>query len=216
MNDFGLLIFIAVIGVAIGFAIGALFFNTRNERPSEESQLDRHAGMEELAHLWWDKTGKRLHVEVNGHTIQRAEDLTPIQKIRVQMALRELGGLDREVDKERDAAPELSESGVPTVAPAESERTSFNPLQFFTRSSSSESPEPPKSIAAQIDAILAERIAGTEWEARGLRVMELPEKGVVVLVGLEQYDSVDSVPDEEIRNLLQDCVAEWERRATDN
>jgi hypothetical protein len=216
MNDFGLLIFIAVIGVAIGFAMGALFFNTRNERPSEENQHDRHAGMEEMAHVWWDKARKQLHVEVNGRTLQRAEDLKPIQKLRVQMALKELGSLDREVEKERDAVPELSESGVPAAAPAESERTSFNPLQFFTRSSSSESPEPPKSIAAQIDAILAEKIAGTKWEARGLRVMELPEKGVVVLVGLEQYDSVDSVPDEEIRSLLQDCVAEWERRATED
>jgi hypothetical protein len=216
MNDFGLLIFIAVIGVAIGFAMGALFFNTRNERSSEENQLDRHAGMEEVAHLWWDKARKRLHVEVNGRTLQRAEDLRPIQKLRVQMALKELGSLDREVEKERDAVPELSESDIPAAEPAESERTSFNPLQFFTRSSSSESPEPPKSIAAQIDAILAEKIAGTKWEARGLRVMELPEKGVVVLVGLEQYDSVDSVPDEEIRSLLQDCVAEWERRATED
>jgi hypothetical protein len=216
MNDFGLLIFIAVIGVAIGFATGALFFNTRNERPSKESQLNRHAGMEEVAHLWWDKAREQLHVEVNDRTIQPAEDLTPIQKLRLQMALRELGGLERAVETGRGAIPELSESGVPSAAPADSERSAFNLLQFFTRSSSSESSEPPESIAAQIDAILAEKIAGTKWEARGLRVMELPEKGVVVLVGLEQYDSVDSVPDEEVRNLLQACVAEWERRATEN
>ena len=41
--------------------------------------------------------------------------------------------------------------------------------------------------------------------------MELPGKGLVVLVGINSYDGVDAVPDEEIRSLIRQCVKEWEQ-----
>jgi hypothetical protein len=37
---------------------------------------------------------------------------------------------------------------------------------------------------------------------------------MVVMVGLNQYDGVEAVPDEEIRNLIRSAVAEWEERAS--
>jgi len=41
--------------------------------------------------------------------------------------------------------------------------------------------------------------------------MELPNKGLVVMVGLDQYDRVEDVPNPEIRNLIRIAVEEWER-----
>jgi len=216
MNDFGLLIFIAVIGLAIGFATGGLFFNTRNERSAQKGRLGSRTGLEEVAHLWWDEHQDRLHMEINGRTIRRAGDLTPIEKHRVQWALKELSSFDSSTETEHRLVGEIPQSEAPDISADKGRHASFNPLEIFMPGKSSETPEPPKSIAAQIDAILSEKISGTKWEARGIRVMELPEKGVVVLVGLEQYDSVDAVPDEEIRDLLRSCVAEWEQRATED
>jgi hypothetical protein len=68
------------------------------------------------------------------------------------------------------------------------------------------------SIAAQVDEILQDKIKGTPLENRGLRLMELPEKGMVVMIGLEKYDSVDAVPYPDIQEILKTCVAEWEKR----
>lgn len=210
MNDFGLLIFIAVIGLAIGFAMGGLFFNTRSGRTADAG------GMDEVAHLWWDGQRQRLYMEINGRTIRRVEDLTPIERQRVQRALAELNALDSSPAAGRRLVGELPESEASASSANEGRRASFNPLEIFARGRASETSEPPKSIAAQIDAILNEKIAGTQWESRGIRVMELPEKGVVVLVGLDQYDSVEAVPDEAIRHLLRSCVTEWEQRAAEN
>jgi hypothetical protein len=67
------------------------------------------------------------------------------------------------------------------------------------------------SIAAQVDEILQKKVAGTPLEARGIRLMELPGKGMVVMVGMEQYETVDDVPYPEIKVLLKFCVAEWEK-----
>jgi len=44
--------------------------------------------------------------------------------------------------------------------------------------------------------------------------MELPKKGLVVMVGLEQYEGVDAVPDEQIRAIIRSAVKAWEEKAT--
>jgi len=73
---------------------------------------------------------------------------------------------------------------------------------------------PPRSIAAQIDDILQEKLKDSPLAGRAIRLMELPNRGMVVMVGLNQYDGVEAVPDEEIRNLIRSAVAEWEERAS--
>lgn len=67
-----------------------------------------------------------------------------------------------------------------------------------------------QSIAAQVDEILQEKIKGTELERKGLRLMELPGQGMVVLVGMEKFESVDEVPYPEIKAVLKDSVSVWE------
>jgi hypothetical protein len=75
-------------------------------------------------------------------------------------------------------------------------------------------PEPPKSIVAQIDDILQEKLEGTPLSKRGIRLRELPNQHMAVMVGLDQYEGVEDVPDEEIRNLIRSAVSEWEKRVS--
>jgi hypothetical protein len=42
--------------------------------------------------------------------------------------------------------------------------------------------------------------------------MELPGRGMMVMVGLDQYEGVEKVPDPEIRSLIREAVEEWEKR----
>lgn len=82
----------------------------------------------------------------------------------------------------------------------------------LTMEGSMNKPSADPSIAAQVDAILQEKLKGTELEKRGVRLMELPGKGMVVMIGLDQYDTVEDVPFPEIKALLKSAVAEWERK----
>jgi hypothetical protein len=72
--------------------------------------------------------------------------------------------------------------------------------------------EPPKSIAMQVDEILQRRLQEKGWQQRGIRLLELPNKGMVVMVGLNQYVTVEDVPDAEIQAVLRDSVREWETK----
>ncbi|PWH17928.1 MAG: hypothetical protein DDG59_07190 [Anaerolineae bacterium] len=72
--------------------------------------------------------------------------------------------------------------------------------------------QPPKSIAMQVDEILQRKLEERGWQQRGIRLLELPNKGMVVMVGLEQYASVEDVPDAEIQAILRASVSEWEAK----
>ncbi len=74
--------------------------------------------------------------------------------------------------------------------------------------------ETPKSITAQIDDVLQDMLDESAHENQAIRLIEDPGKGVVVMVGLDQYEGVEAVPDPEIRSLIRSAVAEWESRAS--
>jgi hypothetical protein len=71
-----------------------------------------------------------------------------------------------------------------------------------------------KSIAVQVNQILHDKLKDTPLESRGICLMELPGQEMVVMIGLDKYDSVSAVPDEEIRAVLQSAVNEWLARST--
>lgn len=69
--------------------------------------------------------------------------------------------------------------------------------------------EYPKSLAAQVDEILQVKLEDHPLKNKAIRLLELPGQGMVVMVGLEKYPEIDAVPDEEIRFLIRESVAEW-------
>jgi hypothetical protein len=74
--------------------------------------------------------------------------------------------------------------------------------------------ESPKSITAQIDEILQEMLNESEYKNQAIRLREDIGKGVVVMVGLEQYEGIEAVPDPEIRSMIRSAVSEWESRSS--
>jgi hypothetical protein len=93
----------------------------------------------------------------------------------------------------------------------------MGPIDLLARSISPEArpvTRGPQSIVAQIDEILQSKLADSPLAERGIRLMELPTKGLVVMVGLQQYEEVDAVPDPEIRALIRQSVDEWEKSQT--
>lgn len=68
------------------------------------------------------------------------------------------------------------------------------------------------SLVAQINAVLQARLAGTALADRGVRLVEAPSGGVLVVVGVNRYPSVDVVPDPEIQTCIRAAIAEWEEK----
>jgi hypothetical protein len=70
------------------------------------------------------------------------------------------------------------------------------------------------SIVEQINTILQAQILNTRFASQGLSLMESPSGGVNVYIGINWFEGVDAVPDEEIKSVIRAAIAEWERKYT--
>jgi len=72
----------------------------------------------------------------------------------------------------------------------------------------------PTSIVGQINMILQERIVNTPLASRGVSLMESITGGVNVFVGVQRYDGIDDVPNDEIKAAIRAAIVEWENKYT--
>jgi hypothetical protein len=72
----------------------------------------------------------------------------------------------------------------------------------------------PQSMVMQIDHILQSRLVGTPLQDKGIRLLESMQGGVQVWVGMNKFESIDDVPDNEIQQAIRAAIAEWENKYT--
>lgn len=72
----------------------------------------------------------------------------------------------------------------------------------------------PTTMVGQINAILQTRIVNTKLAEQGVTMIESPSGGVYVYVGLNKFEGIDAVPDEEIKAAIRAAIAEWEKKYT--
>ncbi len=238
MNDITSFLLIAITSIGIGIAIGSLVSNLMNSRQNPGRKEDRTAaGSNEILRVYRDLKSGGIVLELKGKKFRQPQELAASERSFLE---KQLAGLALWVKPGKNAgaaAPQASSPKGPDrpvtgpleqrlgsvqrnetiIAPATTEdnlKPNYNPLDVFARALRPDAPHastPASSIAAQIDEILQEKLAGLPDEKRAIRLMELPGKGMVVMVGLDHYDGVDAVPDPEVQNLIRECVREWEQ-----
>ena len=106
----------------------------------------------------------------------------------------------------------------PTPIKSSSSTTqSFDPTsarQLNSSTKKDDKPPAPRSMVGQINEILQARIVNTALADQGVTLIESPSGGVNVYVGMNRYEGVDAVPNEEIRAAIRAAIAEWENRYT--
>ncbi len=226
-------ILLALVCIAIGFMLSALIFSLRREKAESRTSAKKEAGLAKKAvRLTRDRRNESLVVEMDGTIIKSAADLRTEQRQRLVLAssdLRTWLGIFPTEPKPTETTADpflpyesesgMREEGVPewlskADSAPETERPSLNPFKIFTQAiQESETSIPTKSIAAQIDEILQEKLINTPLEERGIRLIEKPGQGIAVMVGLDSYDSVEAVPEALVQAVIREAVAEWEKGA---
>lgn len=95
-------------------------------------------------------------------------------------------------------------------------KINLNPFNILTQAVQSDvklSTLPEESMVTQVDSILQEKLNLADMKEWAIRLAEIPRRGMVVMVGLEQYNGIDDVPYENVRTIIQESVSEWEQRA---
>lgn len=210
------------IGLVVGFLVAALIFSVRKESTSQEQPKKQLlSDAENKVRLWREGGEERLVVEMNGVSYRRANKLHPEQKQVLDKIVKELQAWLGTSTATAAAVTHQAVKAAPAIEPAveAQDGASLNPLKIFgdvlQPQKKAVADEQDLSIVAQIDKILQAKIGGTHLEERGIRLVEGPDQGMVIEIGLDNYTDIEAVPDEEVRSLIRHSVAEWEKSLGD-
>jgi hypothetical protein len=230
MEVITIIITIGGISLLVGAAIGSLAVYLFTNRGSGQRAKTGDDDVVVLARFLRFKTSGRVIPEIGNKKFHSPAEMSEVQRENFSRLLNQMQawlGLEKEVPAPVEARPHFPPSeSFSTIAPPRPlanepaepyRRPSMNPIDTLARAIQTDIgkiPAAQKSIAAQIDEVLQEKLAGTPVDKRGISLLDHPGQGVLVRVGLDQYDGIDAVPDEEIRDLIRSAAAEWEKRVS--
>jgi hypothetical protein len=187
------------------------------DQPKKPSQPD----LVEAGRFWRNIRSGDFYPELDGKVFHSTSEMTDDQQARFARLLEGLQSWVKKPVKKAEDDQLLPQGETVRLAAddlqpvLEEKRISYNPIKAFTDAIGAEvnKPKSPQfSIVAQVDEILQEKLENTPLAKRGISMKDSLDGGLVVWVGLQQYSSIEAVPDPEIRQLLRESVEEWERR----
>jgi hypothetical protein len=224
----------ACLGFLTGFAVRA--FTRRETEAGESTEAEQspapqkapHKNWTEVAHLWSDGHDGKFIFQIGDQSYKQGSDLTAKER---EILLKSVMDFHRWLEPPSAVPAKVDEPVLAAAARVDSvpvslrqpanengngvKPVSMNPVNILARALDADvatSSLPPQSMVAQVDSILQEKLQDAKMQQWAVRLAEFPNKGMMVLVGLEQYQGIDEVPYERVRTLIRASVAEWERR----
>ncbi len=216
------LLVVALVCAAVGYFAGFLVsgvarvsrdtgVNKNKPRVESQGQPDLDAGEIELARLVRANPGGPLQVVASGKRWESSSQLGEPQRASLENLL---------IDFQRWLVPgitsPLEQAPRPAAVEAAPAAPPFYPSPQIAALTAqlvkTTAPEEPKTIVGQIDQVLQDLLPGSAFADRKIRLLEVPNQGVIVQVDRDQYPGIDSVPDQEIRGLIRQAVSTWEAR----
>jgi hypothetical protein len=212
-----LLIFIAIFSLAIGFFLGMFLlsldtpFSKRLTKKEESTTEDQVSEIKDYvsgstvsdaqvkkpspnSHLIlqiWKEEGKPPVYDMNG---------TYLEKEALPPEILNIISLHQDVPVQTP----IPESPPP---PVETEETT----NIVSDEQEGEQEVKMLSVIDEVNDIIQKKLAGSPLAGKGIHLMENHNREIRFWVGLNSYSDVDEIPDQEIRQLIDEAVKEWEQ-----
>ena len=206
MNDIltiALFFVFALIGAAVVYLVMRLRQHTPPP-PAAEEALPETDGSVEVLRVW-RTAASQLRLGMDGQKLETAEALSPEQRRRLVKLVIDLRPW-------LEGAPELS-APRSAAAPAAVPSLPAAPAPAAAKKPAEAKPAPAvlKSLIEQINDVLQVKLATTTFQGQDIHLSDGPLGAIIVTVGLNKYDGIDAVPDPEIKALIKQSVADWEK-----
>lgn len=205
-------IVLLIVFAALGAAAGMLIQRAQDRRPVPPSSPDStpasaienklvSEGDIQILSAWRTLSG-RLWLEMDGNRLNEKESLQPEQRRRLVNTVVELRPW-----LEKTPAVEAIAEILPTpVSPSSATAMAGKPVIEQVK------PAPVlKSIVEQIDDVLQAALAGSPYQTRDIHLTEGPGGTVLVRDGLSKFEGIEAVPEPEIKAIIRQAVADWEK-----
>ena len=207
-------IFIFILVICLGAAAGALIqraVSRRSVPPSVQESTPTSPvenklaseGDSEILRAWRTLSGK-LWLEMDGARLNGKESLQPDQRRQLVSIL-----IDLRAWLENAPAP----AAVAEVQPSPAVPVVVAPVKKGKNAAEPAKPVPVlKSIVEQIDDVLQATLLASPFKDRDIHLTEGPGGIVLVKDGLKKFEGIDAVPEPEIKALIRQAVADWEKK----
>ncbi len=226
----------AIAGIA-GYVFGMIdsrvtkaLKETRQEaldREETEAKLDAHSVLKVTVDpaLKWHLDLDGVRIEPDGLTAEQRARLVNILvqirpwvdgKLAPSPAPGESGPVSTASPLPAPVTSALAPTGIqpPAVAPVGAGRIDLGRGFRSLLDKDIKKPEPLNtvSIVAMIDEVLQKKLESSPLAGRRIRLEEGSVGEVIVFVGANRYSGVDAVPDEDIKAIIKDAIADWNRK----
>ncbi len=216
-----LLIFIVIFALAIGFFLGLFLLSMNSpllnklfQKDGTESddnltgsndaalagvtgsapQIKKPSPNSQLLMQVWKEEGKPPVYDLNGTYVEKEK--LPREVLNI-------------ITVQEDARSEPAPTPTPPIQPQPPVEDDLESPEIV----SEEEGEPEVKMLSVIDEvnnILQKKLHGSPLAGKGIHLMENHNKEIRFWVGLDSYNDVDEIPDQEIRQIIDDSVREWE------
>ncbi|MBE0695574.1 MAG: hypothetical protein IH586_01495 [Anaerolineaceae bacterium] len=233
------LILVGVICIVLGFFASVLLNTLRDDetQPIEDGAQGPPGGKKgrytAIVRLWRENKTGAIVVEMDGRSFVNRNPLNESQQEEMEHIARDFRGwlgMGMANYPPAGAVQAFSPAEPSTASESTSSSLSIdeqkNPAPVARKtplrnSGSQPSIQPPaapvaapvlaaKSIVMQIEDILQDMVSAGPLANQGIHLSEDPARGVMVSVGGEKFEGIDSVPDPSIKATIRAAVAEWE------
>jgi hypothetical protein len=222
----------------IGAAVGALIQRAQNKRSTlppppvspaaSEDTLANEGDVEVLRA--WRTSSNTLWLEMDGKRLESKGSLQPTQRQRLLNLVLDLRPWLETVQPAAPARPAPPVMAVPVApapvppapvaaapvapAPVTAPQTLRADKKKNAPAIEEAKPAPVlESIIQQIDKVLQVKLATSTFKDRDIQLVEGPGGIVIVKDGVNKYEGLDTIPEPEIKALIRQAVADWEKGA---
>jgi hypothetical protein len=228
------LVLAGLAGLLIGLLVAGLFNRGEKNAPKESTLPEelKKEGFTEVARLWYTPNEKRIMPEIDGEFYKEFSAFSEEQQKRVQKMAELYSAWAKkptQVDEQKFSLPSTIEvPQKPFIEPENQSEPARQPAGFQIRPIPKDTidqfntPEPvefteivkairPATIAGQVSEIVDEMIKTTPLREKGIKLIERPDHGVDVWIGMEKFNGIEAIPYPDVKKLIKAAVTRWEQ-----
>ncbi len=220
LKTFGLWIAIWVVGYALGLMEEKIRNSNKEKKRTivDEKIPAPSSDAEEGAVLaLYERISGTLRLRIDGEMVEYKSDLDAEKRARLlKLVIALRPWLEKPATVQKPIAPSAPvikrAKTIPTPPPTPAPEPPT--IEFDVDTKAEEITQSKLNMVEQIDRILQKKLEGNPLEKQGIQLRTAISGGLLIQIGLDEYEWIDEIPDQNIQKIIREASAEWDENAT--